>query len=124
MHRQRKDCAYFVNTMKVSGALPIEMDANNLNMDDVYDIYSFDGKVCKNGSDEKEITTFGLKTTVILDEVRAGGRTPLISRREITSKARIALVCNAGATDSLALPKDTKHKPAAFTSAQTMVGQC
>lgn len=112
----------FFNTMEDSGALPIEMDVNNLNMGDAIDIYPFEGRVCKAGTDE-EITTFELKTPVILDEVRAGGRIPLIIGRGITSKARVALGQDASVADIFKLPKEPENKPAGYTLAQKMVGK-
>ncbi|RMS32411.1 Aconitate hydratase 2, partial [Pseudomonas coronafaciens pv. garcae] len=65
----------FYNTMEDAGALPIEFDVSNINMGDVIDVYPYAGKVCKHDSDEV-ITTFEMKTPVLLDEVRAGGRIP------------------------------------------------
>ena len=73
----------FYNTMEDAGAMPIEFDCTNLNMGDVIDVYPYEGKVCKAGTDEV-ITTFELKTDVLLDEVRAGGRIPLIIGRGLT----------------------------------------
>ncbi|EPM82695.1 bifunctional aconitate hydratase 2/2-methylisocitrate dehydratase, partial [Pseudomonas syringae pv. actinidiae ICMP 18804] len=75
----------FYNTMEDAGALPIEFDVSNINMGDVIDVYPYEGKVCKHDSDEV-ITTFEMKTPVLLDEVRAGGRIPLIIGRGLTSK--------------------------------------
>ena len=112
----------FFNTMEDSGALPIEMDVSNLNMGDTIDIYPFEGKVCKAGTDEV-ITTFGLKTPVILDEVRAGGRIPLIIGRGITSKARVALGQDASVADTFTLPEEPSTKPKGYTLAQKMVGK-
>lgn len=112
----------FFNTMEDSGALPIEMDVSDLNMGDVIDIYPIEGKVCKAGSDEV-ITTFGLKTPVILDEVRAGGRIPLIIGRGITSKARAALGKGASVADVFTLPEEPTQKPKGYTLAQKMVGK-
>ncbi len=112
----------FFNTMEDSGALPIEMDVSELNMGDVIDVYPFEGKVCKAGTDE-EITSFGLKTPVILDEVRAGGRIPLIIGRGITSKARAALGQDASVADIFKLPEEPENKPKGFTLAQKMVGK-
>jgi aconitate hydratase 2/2-methylisocitrate dehydratase len=64
----------FFNTMEDSGALPIELDVQGLNMGDVITVHPYEGKVtAKDGS---VITEFQLKTRVILDEVRAGGRIP------------------------------------------------
>uniref|UniRef100_A0A7S3PU10 Aconitate hydratase B n=1 Tax=Chaetoceros debilis TaxID=122233 RepID=A0A7S3PU10_9STRA len=112
----------FFNTMEDSGALPIEMNIDDLNTGDAIDIYPYEGKVCKAGTDEV-VSTFELKTPVILDEVRAGGRIPLIIGRGITSKAREALGRDASVADTFNLPEEPKHKPEGFTLAQKMVGQ-
>src|SRR6056300_991655 len=80
----------FYNTMEDAGALPIEMPVDKLNMGDVIDVYPYEGKVCMHGTDDV-ICEFGLKTQVLLDEVRAGGRIPLIIGRGLTDKAREAL---------------------------------
>jgi aconitate hydratase 2/2-methylisocitrate dehydratase len=112
----------FFNTMEDSGALPIEMDVNDLNTGDAIDIFPFEGRVCKAGTDE-EITTFELKTPVILDEVRAGGRIPLIIGRGITTKARETLGQNSDVSDIFKLPEDPENKPKGFTLAQKMVGK-
>lgn len=112
----------FFNTMEDSGALPIEMDVDDLNMGDTIDIYPFEGKVCKAGTDET-ITTFGLKTPVILDEVRAGGRIPLIVGRGLTSKAREALGRDASVADIFKLPEEPESQPKGYTLAQKMVGK-
>ena len=61
----------FFNTMEDAGALPIEMDVDKLEMGDVIDVYPYEGKVTRHDSDEV-VSTFQLKTQVILDEVRAG----------------------------------------------------
>jgi len=112
----------FYNTMEDSGALPIEMDVDDLEMGDVIDIFPFEGKVCRNGTDEV-ITNFELKTPVILDEVRAGGRIPLIIGRGITSKARVALGRDASVADVFKLPEEPKANTNGFTLAQKMVGR-
>ncbi len=112
----------FFNTMEDSGALPIEMDVDGLHMGDQIDIYPFEGKVCRHGTDEV-VSTFALKTPVILDEVRAGGRIPLIIGRGITSKARVALGRDAGVADTFALPDEPSAQPQGFTLAQKMVGR-
>lgn len=80
----------FFNTMEDAGALPIEVNVENMNMGDVIDIFPYQGKVCKHGSDEV-LAEFSLKTDVLLDEVQAGGRVPLIIGREVTRKAREVL---------------------------------
>ncbi len=80
----------FFNTMEDSGALPIELDVSKLEMGDVIDIYPYEGAVKKHGTDEV-LSTFELKSDVILDEVQAGGRIPLIIGRGLTGRAREAL---------------------------------
>ncbi|GAB4348179.1 MAG: bifunctional aconitate hydratase 2/2-methylisocitrate dehydratase [Gammaproteobacteria bacterium] len=110
----------FFNTMEDAGALPIEMDVSKLNMGDVIDIYPYEGKVCKHGTDEV-LTTFELKTQVLLDEVRAGGRIPLIIGRGLTERAREAL--GLGPTDLFRRPVDPEDSGKGFTLAQKMVGR-
>jgi len=80
----------FFNTMEDSGALPIEMDVSKLNMGDVIEIYPYEG-VVKNAATGEVLTNFELKTPVIMDEVRAGGRIPLIIGRGNTTRARESL---------------------------------
>nr|WP_295711395.1 bifunctional aconitate hydratase 2/2-methylisocitrate dehydratase [uncultured Halomonas sp.] len=110
----------FFNTMEDSGALPVEMDVTNLHMGDVIDVYPYEGKVCKHDSDDV-ITTFELKTQLILDEVRAGGRIPLIIGRGLTGKARESL--GLPASDVFRLPDQPKDTGKGFTLAQKMVGK-
>lgn len=110
----------FFNTMEDAGALPIEMGVDEMDMGDVIDVYPYEGKVCRHGSDEV-ISTFELKTQVILDEVRAGGRIPLIIGRGLTEKAREAL--NLGASDVFRKPEQPKDTGKGFTLAQKMVGK-
>ncbi|NYS61531.1 bifunctional aconitate hydratase 2/2-methylisocitrate dehydratase [Vreelandella salicampi] len=110
----------FFNTMEDSGALPVEMDVSNLNMGDVIDVYPYEGKVCKHGTDEV-LTTFELKTQLILDEVRAGGRIPLIIGRGLTGKARESLGLES--SDVFRLPEQPVDTGKGFTLAQKMVGK-
>jgi aconitate hydratase 2/2-methylisocitrate dehydratase len=110
----------FFNTMEDAGALPIEMDVSKLEMGDVIDVYPYEGKVCKHGTDEV-LTTFELKTQVILDEVRAGGRIPLIIGRGLTGKARESL--GLAPSDVFRLPEQPKDTGKGFTLAQKMVGK-
>ncbi|MBA1323283.1 bifunctional aconitate hydratase 2/2-methylisocitrate dehydratase [Pseudomonas plecoglossicida] len=110
----------FYNTMEDAGALPIEFDCSNLAMGDVIDVYPFKGEVRRHDSDEL-VTTFGLKTPVLLDEVRAGGRIPLIVGRGLTDKARTEL--GMGPTDLFKLPDAPVDTGKGFTLAQKMVGR-
>lgn len=110
----------FFNTMEDAGALPVEMDVSKLETGDVIDIYPYAGKVCKHGTDDV-VSTFELKTPVILDEVRAGGRIPLIIGRGLTSKARQSL--GLPDSDVFRLPEQPKDTGKGFTLAQKMVGK-
>ncbi|MGM0544480.1 MAG: bifunctional aconitate hydratase 2/2-methylisocitrate dehydratase [Pseudomonadota bacterium] len=110
----------FFNTMEDSGALPVEMDVEKLAMGDVIDVYPYAGKVCKHGTDEV-LTTFELKTQLILDEVRAGGRIPLIIGRGLTGKARESL--GLAPSDVFRLPEQPNDTGKGFTLAQKMVGK-
>ncbi len=108
----------FFNTQEDSGALPIEVDVSAFNMGDVIDVYPYDGKIEKDG---KVAATFQLKSDVLLDEVRAGGRINLIIGRSLTAKAREFLGLPASTVFRLpTVPAATK---AGFTLAQKMVGR-
>ncbi|PKL95629.1 MAG: bifunctional aconitate hydratase 2/2-methylisocitrate dehydratase, partial [Gammaproteobacteria bacterium HGW-Gammaproteobacteria-9] len=110
----------FYNTMEDAGALPIEFDCSNLAMGDVIDVYPYAGKVCKHGTDEV-ITTFELKTDVLLDEVRAGGRIPLIIGRGLTEKARAEM--GLAPSTLFKKPEAPADSGKGFTLAQKMVGR-
>ena len=110
----------FFNTMEDPGALPIEMDVEKLEMGDVIDVYPYEGKVCKHGTDEV-LTTFELKTQLLLDEARAGGRIPLIIGRGLTAKARESL--GLAPSDVFRLPEQPADTGRGFTLAQKMVGK-
>ena len=86
----------FFNTMEDAGALPFECDVDQLNTGDIIDINVYEGTV-KSHEDQRLLSNFELKTNVLLDEVRAGGRIPLIIGRGLTQKAREAL--NLGPSD-------------------------
>ncbi|MDR3685045.1 MAG: hypothetical protein P4L11_15055, partial [Geothrix sp.] len=108
----------FYNTMEDAGALPIELDVNGMDMGDVIELRPYEGKALKNG---QVIAEFKVKSDVIFDEVRAGGRIPLIIGRGLTAKARKAL----GLPESTifrfpAIPKDTGK---GYSLAQKMVGR-
>ncbi|HJV06636.1 MAG TPA: bifunctional aconitate hydratase 2/2-methylisocitrate dehydratase [Chromobacteriaceae bacterium] len=108
----------FFNTQEDSGALPIEVDVTKLEMGDVVDIYPYDGKIVKNG---ETVATFALKSDVLLDEVRAGGRINLIIGRGLTTKAREAL--GLAPSTVFRLPKDPVDSGKGFSLAQKMVGR-
>merc|ERR1711862_356554 len=102
--------------------LPLEMDVTGMETGDVIDIYPYAGKVTKHDSDET-ISTFEMKTNVILDEVRAGGRIPLIIGRGLTSKALAALGRDTDLSKIFAMPTNPPAKQTGFTLAQKMVGK-
>jgi len=110
----------FFNTMEDAGALPIECDVNGMEMGDVIDIYPFDGKITRHESDE-ELATFELATNVLLDEVRAGGRIPLIIGRALTDRARESM--GLGLSEVFQRPQPAEDSNAGFTLAQKMVGK-
>ena len=111
----------FFNTMEDSGALPIELDVQEMNMGDVITVHPHEGKVTK--EDGTVITDFELKTNVILDGVRAGGRIPLIIGRGITAKARQSLGRGEALDDIFQMPAPPSgEKPKGYTLAQKMVG--
>jgi len=80
----------FFNTLEDSGAFPIELDVSNMEMGQEIILEPHNGRVLDANTNEV-ITTFELKTNVILDEVRANGRIPLIIGRQLTDKTREAL---------------------------------
>ncbi|MCE1249902.1 MAG: bifunctional aconitate hydratase 2/2-methylisocitrate dehydratase, partial [Comamonadaceae bacterium] len=108
----------FFNTQEDSGSLPIEVDVSKLEMGDVIDVLPYDGKIVKNG---ETVAEFALKSQVLLDEVRAGGRINLIIGRSLTAKAREAL--GLAASTAFRLPVAPKDSGKGFTLAQKMVGR-
>lgn len=108
----------FFNTMEDAGALPIEVDVDKLEMGDVIDLYPFAGKVERNG---EVVAEFELKTQVLLDEVRAGGRIPLIIGRGLTDRAREAMGLEPSTV--FRRPGDVAASDKGFTLAQKMVGK-
>ncbi|WP_312731130.1 bifunctional aconitate hydratase 2/2-methylisocitrate dehydratase [Atlantibacter hermannii] len=110
----------FFNTMEDAGALPIEVDVSNLNMGDVIDVYPYKGEV-RNHETGELLANFELKTDVLLDEVRAGGRIPLIIGRGLTTKAREAL--GLPHSDVFRQAKDVAESNRGYSLAQKMVGR-
>ncbi|MCX7245884.1 MAG: bifunctional aconitate hydratase 2/2-methylisocitrate dehydratase [Burkholderiales bacterium] len=108
----------FFNTMEDAGALPIELDVSQMNMGDVIDLRPYEGKALKDG---KVIAEFKLKSPVILDEVRAGGRIPLIVGRGLTAKARAAM--GLAASTEFRVPVTPPDQQKGFSLAQKIVGR-
>jgi aconitate hydratase 2/2-methylisocitrate dehydratase len=114
----------FFNTAEDSGALPIECDVTQMNTGDVITIHPYKGEITKvgaNGSSPEVISTFTLKPETILDEVRAGGRIPLLIGRSLTDKTREALGYESSPLFTRpTMPEDSDK---GFTLAQKMVGK-
>jgi aconitate hydratase 2 / 2-methylisocitrate dehydratase len=108
----------FYNTMEDAGALPIELDVSRMEMGDVVELRPYEGKALKNGS---VISEFKVKSEVLFDEVRAGGRIPLIVGRGLTAKAREAL--GLPPSTLFRLPHDPADTGKGYTLAQKMVGR-
>ncbi|NBW25066.1 MAG: bifunctional aconitate hydratase 2/2-methylisocitrate dehydratase [Betaproteobacteria bacterium] len=108
----------FFNTQEDSGALPIEVDVSKLDMGDVIEIYPYEGKITRGGT---TVVEFKLRSEVLLDEVRAGGRINLIIGRSLTAKAREFL--SLPASTLFRLPQPPVATKAGFTLAQKMVGR-
>lgn len=108
----------FYNTMEDAGALPIELDVSQMNMGDVLELRPYEGKALKDG---KVIAEFTVKSEVIFDEVRAGGRINLIIGRGLTNKAREFL--KLPTTTIFRLPGTPKDTGKGFTLAQKIVGR-
>ena len=109
----------FYNTMEDAGALVFEAPVDSLGMGDVIEIRPYDGKILSESGDV--LSEFALRSDVLLDEVRAGGRINLIIGRGLTGKAREAL--GLGETDLFRTPEPPQHSDKGFTLAQKMVGR-
>jgi aconitate hydratase 2/2-methylisocitrate dehydratase len=108
----------FYNTMEDAGALPIELDVSQMNMGDVVELRPYEGKALKNG---EVIAEFKVKSDVLFDEVRAGGRIPLIIGRGLTAKARESLGLPPSAL--FRLPQNPADTGKGYSLAQKMVGR-
>ena len=109
----------FFNTAEDSGALPIECDVSKLKMGDEITIYPFKGII--KDSSGNTVSTFNLVPSTMPDEVRSGGRIPLIIGRGLTDKTRSELGLNV--SDIFLRPVDPKNSSAGFTLAQKIVGK-
>lgn len=109
----------FFNTAEDSGALPIECDVTRMETGDVITIYPYKGEITNEAGEV--ISTFKLKPDTILDEVRAGGRIPLLIGRTLTDKTRTAM--GLGVSPIFTRPQMPDDTGKGFTLAQKMVGQ-
>ncbi len=110
----------FYNTLEDSGAFPVECDVSKMEMGQEIIFEPFSGKIFDAITNEV-ISEFNLKTDVLLDEVRANGRIPLIIGRQLTDKTREALGLDP--TDIFRRPDQEDISAKGFTLAQKMVGK-
>ncbi|WP_086282394.1 bifunctional aconitate hydratase 2/2-methylisocitrate dehydratase [Campylobacter devanensis] len=109
----------FFNTAEDSGALPIIVNVDGLETGDEIEIYPHKGEIVKDGN---VIKTFKLEPNTLKDEVKAGGRIPLIIARSLCAKARAEL--NLGSEDIFTKPaQPASDDSAGYTLAQKMVGR-
>ncbi|MEF3193164.1 MAG: bifunctional aconitate hydratase 2/2-methylisocitrate dehydratase [Halothiobacillaceae bacterium] len=108
----------FFNTAEDSGALPIEVDVTGMETGDVLTIRPYAGEVLKNGA---VIARFDFKPPTLADEVRAGGRIPLIIGRTLTDRARASM--GLPPSDAFVRPQPPKDTGKGFTLAQKIVGR-
>jgi len=109
----------FFNTAEDSGCLPIICDVSKLEMGDVITIYPFEGEIVNEAGDK--ISTFELTPSTMPDEMRAGGRIPLIIGRSLTDKTREAMGLEASGVFSRPQPPADTGK--GYTLAQKIVGK-
>ena len=108
----------FYNTMEDAGALVIEAPVNELHMGSIIEIRPYDGKILDQSG--QLLCEFSLKSQVLLDEIRAGGRINLIIGRGLTLRAREALSLEP--SDKFRAPEQPDKSESGFTLAQKMVG--
>ncbi len=108
----------FFNTAEDSGCIPIHTEVDDLNTGDVITVKPFEGTIEKNGS---VVSTFDIEPNTLPDEMRAGGRIPLIVGKGLTAKAREVLGMDAG--DIFMVPAQPDDNGKGFTLAQKMVGK-
>ena len=114
----------FFNTAEDSGALPIECDVTALNSGDVITIRPYAGTIERAAGEANAgevVARFELKPSTITDEVRAGGRIPLMIGRALTDKVRAQL--GLPASDRFIRPSAPADTGKGFTLAQKMVGK-
>ncbi len=109
----------FYNTMEDAGALVFEAPVDDLGMGDVIEIRPYDGKILSESGDV--LSEFELKSEVLLDEVRAGGRINLIIGRGLTTRARESM--GLPESDLFRKPEQPEDTGKGYTLAQKMVGQ-
>ena len=110
----------FFNTLEDSGTLAIECDVTKMELGDAIVIYPHEGRIVSKASG-KELCSFVYKNPTFLDEVRAGGRIPLIIGRSLTDRTREALSKNSSSV--FLRPEGQSKSDKGYTLAQKMVGK-
>jgi len=118
----KKIAPIFFNTMEDSGALAIEMDVENLKMGQLIDIYPYEG-ITKDHYSDEIICKWQLKSPVLLDSVRAGGRINLIIGKSLTNKARKTLNMENENIFIKNISNNKNNKKYDYTLAQKIVGK-
>ncbi|WP_428027193.1 bifunctional aconitate hydratase 2/2-methylisocitrate dehydratase, partial [Arcobacter sp.] len=108
----------FFNTAEDSGCLPIQAPVDNLETGDVITVKPYAGQILKDGV---VVSEFTLAPNTLTDEMRAGGRIPLIIGKGLTAKARAAL--GLGASDVFVAASQPAASTTGYTQAQKMVGR-
>lgn len=109
----------FFNTAEDAGALPIQCDVTKLETGMVITIHPYKGEITNEAGEV--ISTFALKPDTILDEVRAGGRIPLLIGRTLTDKTRLALGLKHSTV--FTRPQQAFDTGKGYSLAQKMVGK-
>jgi len=110
----------FFNTLEDSGTLVLECDVTKMELGDSINIYPHEGRICSSNSG-KDLSSFDLKNPTLLDEVRAGGRIPLIIGRSLTDRTREVL--SEKSSTVFIRPESQKKSDKGYTLAQKMVGR-
>ena len=109
----------FFNTAEDSGALPIQCDVSGFATGDTIRIRPSEGRIL--AGDGREICTYDIEPSTVLDEYRAGGRVPLIIGKELTQRARKAL--GLGPIEIFAVPPVVELEGVGYSLAQKLVGK-
>ncbi|MGP1562091.1 MAG: bifunctional aconitate hydratase 2/2-methylisocitrate dehydratase [Helicobacteraceae bacterium] len=108
----------FFNTAEDSGCLPVVANVDKLETGDEIVLKPYEGVILKGG---EVVSRFELSPNTIADEMRAGGRIPLIVGKALTAKARESL--GLAPSDVFIAPKQPQTRPSGYTQAQKMVGR-
>ena len=108
----------FYNTAQDSGCLPIQANVDNMKTGDIITIKPYEGVILDESG--KQISTFELKPTTLLDEIRAGGRIPLMIGKALSKKASQAIGLEHS---DIFIQASNDNKQTSFTLAQKIVAK-